>query len=65
MAKWTEINGERYTMGKVDGQFVVRKYGKPRELMCLDEAEVMEKVLRDGRSFTKSRKPIDHPEFSW
>lgn len=65
MAKWIEVNGVKYKLTRIDGTFVVCKYGKPRDLLSLSEEEVVERILRDGIPHRKINVPIDYPEFSF
>ena len=65
MAKWVELNGEKYKLTRSDGSFVVCKFGKPRDLLSLSEEEVVDRILRDGTPHRKIKVPIDHPEFSF
>lgn len=65
MAKWIQVNGEKYKLVRVDGSLIVCKFGKPRDLLSLSEEEVVERILRDGTPHKKFKVPIDHPEFSF
>lgn len=65
MAKWIVFGDCKYNLTRIDGSLVVRKFGRPRELISLSEEEVIERILREGRTHTKSKIPIDHQEFSF